>query len=95
MAPQTFGARFLEEFRRLGGSTKAWPEGAVERFAAADRRQLIALLETRRSQVSSELLIAAHTAEPEALARRAFAKATREKRRHDAMAGGDVFLPTD
>jgi hypothetical protein len=62
----------------------------VARFAAADRRQFIALLETRRSQVSSELLIAAHTAEPELLAKRAFAK-----QRQDAMASGDLFLPTD
>ena len=92
MAPHTFGARFLEEYRRLGGSTKAWPEGAVERFAAADRRQFMALLESRRSPVSSELLIASHTAEPEALAKRAFVKATREKQQ---QSDGDVFLAID
>jgi|RhiMethySRZTD1v2_1073278.scaffolds.fasta_scaffold1312980_1 hypothetical protein len=89
MPRQTFGARFLEGFRRLGGSTKGWPDWAVERFAVADRRQFIALLETRHSPVSSELLIAAHTAEPETLAKRAFAKAVQD----DAMAGGDGFLP--
>ena len=29
MPPQTFGNRFLAEFRRLGGSTRDWPEQAV------------------------------------------------------------------
>jgi len=92
MAPRTFGGRFLEEFRRLGGSTKAWPEGAAERFATADRRTFTALLESRRSPVSSELLIASHTAEPEALAKRAFAKAARERQQ---QADGDLFFLAD
>lgn len=43
--------------------------------------------------MSSELLIAAHTAVPEALARRAFAKAADQKRPQDAMARVDVILP--
>jgi hypothetical protein len=75
MAPATFGARFLTEFRRLGGSTEDWPPQAVAALAAADRRKFITLLESCRSKIGSELIVAAHTAEPETLAKRAFAHA--------------------
>ena len=79
MAIATFGSRFLAEFRRLGGTTADWPPQAVAAFAAADRRKFISLMEARRSKISSELRVAAHTAEPEALARRAYARVPVQK----------------
>lgn len=86
MAPRTFGTRFLAEFRRLGGSTKAWPPEAVAALAAADRRKFISLLESRRSTIGSELIVAAHTAEPEALAKRAYTRASLQK----GQGGGEM-----
>jgi hypothetical protein len=88
MTPATFGARFLTEFRRLGGSTKDWPPQAVAVLAAADRRKFITLLESRSSKIGSELIVAAHTAEPETLARRAFAHRSVQQ----AQAGGGDFV---
>jgi hypothetical protein len=41
MPPQTFGNRFLMEFRRLGGSTRNWPGRAVTLLDRAERRQFI------------------------------------------------------
>ena len=38
-ASTTFGNYFLTEFRRLGGSTRDWPEHAVTVLDQADRRQ--------------------------------------------------------
>ena len=71
MPPQTFGNRFLTEFHRLGGSTRNWPEQAVARLDKADRRQFIDALAKASSTAASQLVIAAHTAEPETLAKRA------------------------
>jgi hypothetical protein len=79
MAPATFGTRFLAEFRRLGGSTEAWPPQAVAALAAADRGKFISLVDSRRSKISRDLTVAAHTAEPEALAKRAYARASVQK----------------
>ena len=78
MAPATFGTRFLAEFRRLGGSTEAWPPQAVAALAAADRGKFISLVDSRRSKISRDLRVAAHTAEPEALAKRAYARAVQK-----------------
>lgn len=87
MAIATFGSRFLAEFRRLGGTTADWPPQAVAAFAAADRRKFISLMESRSSKISSELKVAAHTAEPEALARRAYARVSVRK----GQDGGDLL----
>jgi hypothetical protein len=71
MAPQTFGNRFLTEFRRLNGSTRNWPDRAVTLLDRADRRRFIDALEKASSTTAKRLVIAAHTAEPEKLAKRA------------------------
>ena len=78
MAPATFGTRFLAEFRRLGGSTEAWPPQAVAALAAAHRGKFISLVDSRRSKISRDLTVAAHPAEPEALAKRAYARAVQK-----------------
>ena len=70
MPLQTFGNRFLTEFRRLGGSTRDWPEQAVTRLNQANRRQFIDALTKASSTAASQLAIAAHAAEPETLAKR-------------------------
>jgi hypothetical protein len=69
--PQTFGNRFLMEFRRLGGSTRHWPDRALTLIDQADRRQFIDALRKASSKTAEQLVIAAHTAEPEKLAKRA------------------------
>jgi hypothetical protein len=69
MPPETFGHRFLTEFRRLGGSTRDWPDQAVTLLDQADRRQFIDALTKASSSAASKLAIAAHTAEPETLAK--------------------------
>ena len=71
MPPETFGNRFLTEFRRLAGSTRDWPEHAVTVLNQANRRQFIEALMKASSSAASKLAIAAHTAEPETLAKRA------------------------
>jgi len=71
MPPQTFGNRFLVEFRRLGGSTRDWPDRALTLLDQADRRQFIDALSKASSKTAKQLVIAAHTAEPEKLAKRA------------------------
>jgi hypothetical protein len=81
MAPQTFGHRFLLEFRRLGGSTRNWPERAVTLLDQADRRQFTDALRQASSKTAAQLLIAAHTAEPERLAQRAM-ELTKAKEAH-------------
>jgi hypothetical protein len=71
MAPQTFGSRFLSEFRRLGGSTKTWPERTITLLDQAERAQFIDALTKASSRTARQLVITAHTAEPETLAKRA------------------------
>lgn len=75
MAPESFGWRFLTELRRLGGSTGTWPPAAVGALEQADRRRFIELLEKASPRASSPLAVAAHTAEPETLARKAMTHA--------------------
>jgi hypothetical protein len=72
---RTFGERFVEEFRRAGGSTAAWAPAAVDAIKKADRRAFIASLNKVSSASAKTLVIAAHTAEPETLARRAVEQA--------------------
>jgi hypothetical protein len=71
MAPETFGNRFLTEFRRLNGSTENWPNAAVTFLKQADRRRFIDALDKASSTTAKQLVVAAHTAEPEKLAKRA------------------------
>lgn len=71
MAPETFGSRFLTEFRRLNGSTRNWPDRVVTLVNQADRRRFIDALEKGSSTMAKQLVVAAHTAEPEQLAKRA------------------------
>jgi hypothetical protein len=82
---QTYGARFLQQFRRLGGSTKEWPPGVVASVAAADRKAFIALLASRRSPIDAELSTAANVHEPEAVARRVFDRVEKERQRDQAQ----------
>ncbi len=74
---RTFGERFLDEFRRPGGATTAWSPNAIEALKTSDRRGFIAALSKVSSASAKTLVIAAHTAEPETLARRA-AKESRD-----------------
>jgi hypothetical protein len=70
---RTFGARFLEEFQQAGGSIADWSPHALEAMKNADRRTFSSALAKGASAAGKELTIAAHTAEPEILARRAVA----------------------
>ena len=83
---RSFGTRFVEEFQRSGGSTSAWPSAAIEILKRADRRTFIDALEKVSSASAKTLTIAAHTAEPETLGRKAAAQL-------QADAGGDNFWP--
>jgi hypothetical protein len=66
----SFGARFLEEFRRLGGMTSKWRYEVVSRLEAASRSEVVALLKKGDSFLRYELIRCAETQEPEELARR-------------------------
>lgn len=96
---QTYGARFLQQFRRLGGSTKTRGidrRVASERrrlsLAAADRKAFIALVAAGRSPIDAELSAAANVVEPEALARRGFERVERQRMRERAMNSGFPIL---
>ena len=82
---RTFGERFVEEFRRAGGSTATWAPAAVEALKKADRRTFIAALNKVSSASAKTLVIAAHTAEPETLARRAVKQARADEADNDAL----------
>ena len=84
MAPQTFGARFLEKFRLLGGSTSDWPSGVVGSVEGADRKAFIELVATRRTPIDAELSAAANVVEPEVLARRVFDRVEQQWKREEA-----------
>ena len=91
---RTFGERFVEEFRRAGGSTAAWAPAAVEALKKADRRTFIAALSKVSSASAKTLVIAAHTAEPETLARRAVRQARAEAADNDALLAMVAFIVT-
>ena len=76
---QTYGARFLQQFRLLGGSTKEWFPIVVASLAAADRKAFIKLVAAGNSPIDAELSAAANVVEPEALARRVFDRVERER----------------
>ena len=89
---QTFGARFLQAFRQLGGSTKEWPSTVIDSLTAADRKAFIALVAAGRSPIDAELSAAANVVEPEALARRVFERVERQRNRERAMNSGFPIL---
>ena len=84
MAEQTFGARFLQEFRQLGGSIKEWPSGEVDSLADADRSAFRELVATGQTPIPAELAATANVWEPEAVARRLFDRVKRERDRERA-----------
>ena len=67
---RSFGERFIEEYRRAGGSTDNWPADAEIALKRAARKAFITAFERVSSEFGKTLVIAAHTAEPETLARR-------------------------
>ncbi|PYR94172.1 MAG: hypothetical protein DMF84_06380 [Acidobacteria bacterium] len=67
-------------------STRNWPARAVTLLDQADRRQFIDALTKVSSAAAKQLMTAAHTAEPENLAKRAVALMNSQD------AGGDVTL---
>ena len=93
---QTFGGRFLQQFRRLGGSTKEWPPSVVDSLAAADRKAFITLVAAGRSPIDAELSAAANVHEPESVARRVFDRVEKQRIREQADGGsgfGIVWPP--
>ena len=70
---RTFGERFLEEYLRLGGVTDHWPIEALVALKKSNRRQFIEAFARVSPELAKALVIAAHTAEPETLGRRAAA----------------------
>jgi len=93
MDEPTFGARFLREFRFLGGSTKEWPSKAVDSLADADRCAFCELVATGRTPIPAELSATANVWEPEAVARRLFDRVKRERDRERALHSGLPFAP--
>jgi hypothetical protein len=89
---QTYGGRFLQEYRRLGGSTKEWLPSVVASLAAADRKAFIALVAAGRSPIDAELSAAANVVEPEALARRVFERVERQRSRERARDSAFLIL---
>jgi hypothetical protein len=85
MDEPTFGARFLREFRSLGGSTKEWPSRAVDSLADANRSAFRELVATGRTPIPAELSATANVWEPEAVARRLFDRVLRERDRERAQ----------
>jgi hypothetical protein len=81
----TYGARFLQAFRQLGGSTKDWRSSVVDSVGAADRTAFIALVASRRTPIAAELPTAANVHEPEAVARRVFDRVEKERQREQAQ----------
>ena len=84
MNEPTFGARFLRQFRLLGGSTKEWPSRAVDSLADADRSAFRELVATGQTPIPEELAATANVWEPEAVARRLFDRVKREQDRERA-----------
>ena len=84
MDEPTFGARFLRQFRLLGGSTKEWPSRAVDSLADADRGAFRELVATGRTPIPAELAATANVWEPEAVAKRLFDRVKRERDRERA-----------
>lgn len=75
--PEPSVARFLEEFKREGGSIAAWSPQALEAVMNAGRDRFIAALQRLSPEVAQALTIAANVHEPETLARRAVSQVKR------------------
>ena len=90
---RTFGTRFLEEFQRAGGTTSTWSPEAIDMVKRAERRQFIDAFGKVSRESAKALTIAAHTAEPETLARRAAAKQQADWAL--ANESSDLFFPID
>jgi hypothetical protein len=88
----TYGARFLHEYRRLGGATKQRFPMVVDALAAADRKAFIELVAAGRTPIDAELSAAANVVEPEALARRVFERVERQRMRERAGNSGFPIL---
>ena len=69
-ADQDYGARFFAELRRLGVTAGAFNYKTITAIEAANRETLVALLEKGPPKAPADVLEAARTDEPEALARR-------------------------
>ena len=93
MDEPTFGARFLREFRSLGGSTKEWPSRAVDALADADRSAFRELVATGRTPIPAELAATANVWEPEAVAKRLFDRVKRERDRERARHSVTILGP--
>ena len=84
---RSFGTRFVDELQRSGGSTNGWPPAAIEALKRADRRTFVDALQKISAASAKTLVIAAHTAEPETLGRKAAAQ-QQAAARQQADAGG-------
>lgn len=74
--PQTFGARFLNEWKRLGGPLSAWNYEEIQELRGAEREGLIAALRKHQPLTSYAALQRIRSAEdPESLARDALQQA--------------------
>jgi ABC-type branched-subunit amino acid transport system substrate-binding protein len=67
---RTFGQRFLDEYKRLGGSLTAWSYAEIQALKAADREGLARTLKEAQPLISYAALQRIRTVEtPEQLAR--------------------------
>jgi ABC-type branched-subunit amino acid transport system substrate-binding protein len=67
---ESFGARFLEEYKRLGGSLTAWSYAEVQALKAADREGLVRVLREATPHISYAALQRIRSVDsPEQLAR--------------------------
>jgi hypothetical protein len=85
MAPRTFGARFLQAFRQLGGSTREWPPSVLDSVHSANRKAFVDLVATQRTPIDPELSTAANVHEPETVAKRVFDRVEKERQREQAQ----------
>jgi hypothetical protein len=72
----TFGARFLEEWQRLGGPLSVWSYAEIQELRASDREGMAAALRRHQPLTTYAALQRIRLVEsPEALARVLFAQA--------------------
>lgn len=74
-AEPTFGARFLEEWKRLGGPLSNWTWAEIQELRASDQEGVAAALRAHQPHISYAALQRVRTAEsPELLARDALTR---------------------
>jgi hypothetical protein len=83
-----FGARFLAEFRTLGGTVGRWKHATVMALEQADREEFLLRLRQARPTPSYVTLQAGLSDEPEALAKRVI----EEERARAAASDGSALL---